>query len=388
VVVLGAVSFLTDVSSEMLFAALPLFLTSVLGATPAVLGLMEGLADFSASSLDLFSGYFSDRVGKRKPIAAGGYALSTLAKGLLPFARAAPEVVLFRVVDRFGKSIRGVPRDALLAAVAPASRRGKAFGLHKALDRAGAMVGPLWTYWVLSRFGHSRSAFQHLFASALVPGFAAVLVLVLFVKERPAPTKPRAPLVETLRRLDPKCRHFFASSAIFSAAYFSWAFLLLAASRVGFPAEQVALLYVLYNASASLFAAPVGMLSDRLGRRTLIAASFALYAFLSAGLAIADSREAVVPLFVLYGIFLAIDEGQSRAYIADLVPDTARATALGAYGLVTGIVYFPASLVAGLAWTRFGPRFAFGAAAALAVAALAHFLLGGPSKPARALARS
>ena len=183
VVTLGVVSFLTDVSSEAIFAVLPIFLTSVLGAGTLVLGAMEGLADFAASSLDLASGYLSDRLGKRKAIAVLGYGLSSLAKVVLLLAATAGQVLAFRVVERLGKSIRGAPRDALLSGVAPKAKRGASFGLHKAFDKAGAILGPLVAYAILDRYGQSLEGFRTLFAVALVPAFASVAVLVFFVRE-------------------------------------------------------------------------------------------------------------------------------------------------------------------------------------------------------------
>ena len=183
VVALGIVSFLTDVSSEMIFAVLPIYFVMVLGGSPVLLGVMEGLADFASSSLDLASGRASDRTGKRKPLAQAGYALSTIAKGLLLVLTSAAGVMAFRVIERLGKSIRGAPRDALLAAIAPKERRGLSFGLHKTFDRAGAVIGPLLAYLVLSRFEPTLGTFRWLFAAALIPAVLAVAVLADLTNE-------------------------------------------------------------------------------------------------------------------------------------------------------------------------------------------------------------
>jgi MFS family permease len=374
IVALGVVSLLTDVSSEAIFAILPLFVTSVLGASAAMLGAMEGFADFAASSLDLLSGYLSDRWHRRKPLVVLGYGLSSLAKAVLLVARTAGQVFAFRVVERLGKSIRGAPRDALLATVASTERRGASFGLQKAFDKAGAIVGPLLAYALLDRWGQSGRSFHRLFTLALAPAFAAVAVLAFGVSDRSAGAAPGLPIASALRSLGPRFRHYLVSAGLFSGAYFSFAFLLLAAARVGFEPKHVALLYGLFNASFTIVSVPIGRLGDRIGRRTIIGLSYGLYALVAAGFAVADSKPVVVALFLLYGVFFAIDEGQTKAYITDLTPSETRATAIGAYGFVTGVVYLPASLGAGLLWKAFGPQLTFGVAAGIALLALGHFI--------------
>ena len=388
VVLLGVVSFLTDVSSEAILAVLPLFVTSVLGASTFVVGAMEGLADFAASSLDMASGFVSDRTGKRKSIAVLGYGLSSVAKAVLLVASTAGQVLAFRVVERLGKSVRGAPRDALLSAVTPKANRGGSFGLHKAFDKAGAIVGPLLAYALLGRFGQSLGSFRRLFLVALVPAFASVAVLALLVPERAAAPRPRARLREVLSTLEPGFRHYLVSAGLFSMAYFSFAFLLLAAARAGFAAKDVALLYALFNLSFTVISVPIGRLGDRIGRRALIASSYLLYAVMTAGFAVLTSKLGVVLLFLLYGAFYAIDEGQTKAYIADLSPEQGRATAIGTYGFVTALAYLPASLIAGLLWKAFGPVATFGAAAAMALVAFAYFVAFAPGKAALADSRA
>lgn len=381
---LGVVSFLTDVSSEAIFAVLPLFLVGVLGASTVTLGIMEGLADFSASSLDLASGYVADRTGRNKLLATMGYGFSSLSKLLLVAATAVPQVVTFRVVERLGKSIRSAPRDALLAASASIQHRGFAFGVHKTFDKGGAVMGPLLAFALLARLGTSAGSFHTLFSLAVLPAFAAVAVLALAVRERGRPPRGRRPVGEVLREAGAPFRRYLAVVAVFSLAYSSFAFLLLEANEVGFSAKNVALLYALYNASFTLTSAPIGKLGDRLGRRAVIGLSYALYAATLLGLAFAHSRGAVVTLFVLYGAFYAVDEGQTKAFIADLVPSDARATGLGIYGLVTGVMYLPASLVAGALWRVGGAQLAFGFGAGVAVLALLLFLALRPGTAAAA----
>jgi len=285
VVILGVVSFLTDVSSEAIFAVLPLFLTSVIGASTLVLGAMEGVADFAASSLDMASGYFSDRLGKRKSIVVFGYSLSSMAKVVLVVASTAGQVFAFRVIERLGKSIRGAPRDALLAGVAPKERRGASFGVHKGFDKAGAVMGPLLAYALLDQFGQSLDGFRKLFAVAVVPAMASVAVLVFCVREHAGPGRAHVPLGTSLRTLGPRYRHYLLSAGMFSVAYFSFAFLMLAASRVGFALKHVVLLYALFNVSFTVVSVPIGRIGDRIGRRSLIAVSYVLYAIM------ADSRS-------------------------------------------------------------------------------------------------
>jgi MFS family permease len=286
----------------------------------------------------------------------------------------AGQVFAFRVVERLGKSIRGAPRDALLADVATQEKRGASFGLHKAFDKAGAILGPLLAFALLDHFGSSRESFRTLFLVSVVPAFASVAVLVLFVPERKGAAHERMPIREALRTLGPRFRHYLISAGIFSGAYFSYAFLMLAAARAHFESKHVALLYALFNVSFTVLSVPIGKLGDRIGRRAIIAASYGLYALMATGFALTTSKAVVILLFLAYGVFYAIDEGQTKAYITDLVPKESRATAIGTYGFVTALVYLPASLVAGFLWKALGPGFTFGTAACVAVVAAVYFL--------------
>lgn len=370
---LGIVSFLTDVSSETIFAVLPIYFVSVIGGSTVVLGIMEGLADFASSSLDLASGYLSDRTGKRKWLAFSGYALSTAAKSLLVLATTVGGVVAFRVIERLGKSIRGAPRDAMLASLAPKEKRGVSFGLHKALDKAGAVLGPLLAYAALAYFGSTVGTFHVLFIAALIPAVIATVVLGVFVKDRAASIRRRVSIRETLATLGPDYRRYLAATAVFSLGYFSFAFLVLKAKSVGFEIQDQALLYGLFNLVFTIVSIPIGRLGDWLGRRTIVIASYVIYGGMSAGFLMADSRWAVIVLFVVYGVFYAMNEGQSKAYLADLSEEESRATAIGIYGFVTGLVYLPASLIAGWLWT-YGPGWTFAFAIGTTVCALAMFL--------------
>jgi MFS family permease len=374
VIALGAVSFLTDLSSETIFAVFPIYFIAVMGGSALALGLIEGLADFASSSLDLASGYASDRTGKRKWIAVSGYSVSTLAKSILLFAASTGGILAFRVIERLGKSIRSAPRDALLAAIAPKQSRGLAFGVHKALDKTGAVVGPFLAYLVLDRFGSTRGTFQVLFLAALVPAAVAVVVLATCVKDRPVEVRQRTSIRSTLGALGPRYRAYLMATVLFSLGYFSFAFLMLKAQTVGFEVKDQALLYGLFNLVFMVVSVPIGWLGDRIGRRAIVIVSYVLYACMAAGFLMANSQAAVVAMFLIYGVFYAMDEGQAKAYLADLSEDENRATAMGVYGIVTGLAYLPASLIAGWLW-GFGPQWTFAFAVGTSLSALAVFLV-------------
>jgi MFS family permease len=371
VVKLGVVSLLTDVSSEMIFSVFAIFFTTIAGGSSALLGLVEGSADFSASSLDALAGWLSDRSGRRKALALVGYGFSALAKVILLVGNSVALLSLFRVTERFGKSFRGPPRDAWLSAIAEKGVRGYSFGVHKALDKAGAVAGPLIAYWLLASRGESAASYRLLFWVALGPAVAAVLVLWL-IEDRPSAPRVRENLFAAWKTLSPAFKRYLVAAAIFSLAYFSFGFLLLRAQAVGFSAKDVVLLYALFNVAFVVAAPAIGRLGDRIGRARIVVLGYVVYFAMSLGFAYATSKGQVVVLFVLYGLFFSIDEAQSKAYIADLEPER-RATAIGIYNFVTGAIYLPASLVAGALWTV-RPGLVFELAAALSIAALGAFL--------------
>ena len=374
---LGLVSFLTDLSSEMIFSVFAIFFTTVAGASAALLGLVEGLADLSACSLNYLAGWLSDRSGRRKPFALAGYGFSTLAKGLLLLGSSVPGLMLFRVVERLGKGFRGPPRDAWLAALSHKGSRGYAFGVHKALDKAGAVLGPLLAYALLSWLGEGPEGYRVLFWVAMVPALASVLALSR-VREHSGPVLARESVLDNWSRLSPQFKRYLACAALFSLAYFSFGFLLLRAHSVGFSVKDIVLLYALFNVSCVLAAPLIGKLSDRIGRGHTIMLGYGIYLLLCLGFAFAATQPQVLCLFVAYGVFYAIDEAQNKAFIADLEAQR-RATAVGLYNLVTGALYLPASLLAGALWLAH-PATAFLAAAALALLALALFALLRPDR--------
>lgn len=369
---LGLVSFLTDLSSEMIFSVFAIFFTTVAGASAALLGVVEGLADLSASSLNYFAGWLSDRTGKRKVFALAGYGFSTLAKVILLVSSSVAGLTIFRVIERLGKGFRGPPRDAWLSAVVDKGTRGYAFGVHKALDKSGAVLGPLVAYGLLVWLGDGADTYQVLFWVAMVPAVLSIVALSL-VKDKPAPQRQRESMRETWAALSPQFKRYLVSAGIFSLAYFGFGFLLLRAYSVGFAARDIVLLYALFNIACVIAAPLIGKLSDRWGRPRMILLGYLTYFLLSLGFALASAQWQVVVLFVLYGVFYAMDEAQNKALIADLELER-RASAMGLYNFVTGILYLPASLLAGALWLLH-PSSAFYAAAGLSLVAMVVFMV-------------
>jgi MFS family permease len=371
VVKLGIVSFLTDVSSEAIFSVFSIFFTTIAGASAALLGFVEGLADFSASSLDYLSGWLADRSGKNKPLTIVGYLFSTLAKITLLISSSVSALALFRVIERLGKSFRGPPRDAWLSAVAEKSSRGYAFGVHKALDKSGAVLGPLAAYVILNKYGQNLRAFHLLFIMAVIAAALAVIILC-FIKDQPPREHRRENIFKSWGALSKSFKLFLIPAGIFSLAYFSFEFLLLRAYTLGFSVKDVVLLYALFNVAFVIAAVPAGKLGDFIGRKSIIILEYVIYIIMCLGFILATQKWEVAALFILFGIFYSIDEAQSKAFIADIEKDR-RATAIGMYNFTTGLIYLPASVIAGALWVLH-PTYAFGLAAIITFAALAAFI--------------
>ncbi len=374
IIVLGLASFFTDVASEMVYPLVPLFLTASLGASPAVLGLVEGLAESTASLLKVFSGYLSDRVGNRKWPTILGYTLSGMGKVLLAAATSWGTVLLGRVGDRLGKGIRTAPRDALVADSVADGRHGAAFGLHRALDSSGAVIGVLLAYAFLAQL---RSDYVTVFRWSLIPAAIGIGFLFL-VRETPGAGPAGSALSFDWRTLPLRLRRFLLLALAFALGNSSNAFLLLRAGNLGMSGAGTVLLYLAYNVVYAAVSYPAGRLSDRIGRKHMLVAGYAFYGLVYLGFATVGGAQAWLlwPLFVLYGAYSGLTDGMEKALIADLAPADVRATALGLHGTLVGVGLFVASLVAGQLWDHVGAAMVFyvggamGLGAAAAVACL------------------
>ncbi len=371
---LGIVSLLTDVSSEMIFTLVPLLLSNVLGAASTIIGLIGGLSESTDAIFRMFSGWFSDRIGKRKLLAVLGYSISTIAKPFMYLASTWGVVLGVRFGDRVGKGIRGSPRDALIADSVSADEKGRGFGLHRAMDTLGAVLGlaiaAVIIYLVQGRgLELGLKTYQWLVVVGIVPAVLAVLVLVVFVHERGRKTSPSGTSHKgfTWNRLipgfDTRFRVFLAIMVIFTLGNSSDFFVILRAQNLGAPLIQVVLMLVLLNVTYSAMSLPAGMLSDRLGRRRVIILGWFIYALAYLGFAVASTLWQVWLLFACYGIYYGIVEGVARALVADLVTEEKRGTAYGLYHGVVGLSLLPASLIAGWLWDAISPAapFFFGA---------------------------
>lgn len=361
VFILGITSFLTDLSSEIVYPLVPLFLTSVLGAPFSVVGLIEGIAESTASVIKVFSGWLSDRWRRRRPLTILGYGISAIAKPLMAAATAWPLVLFLRFGDRLGKGIRNAPRDALIADSTEPRTRGRAFGFHRAADTAGASLGALVA---LAALGLAGERYRAIFLVSAIPAGLGVATLFL-VRERVRPHPQSGPPRLSLSQFDRRFKLFLLASAIFALGNSSDAFLILRARDLGLSAFAAVLAYVIFNLVYAVFSMPAGSLSDRVGRRRIIAAGFVVFTLVYLGFALAGGDAAVWPLFAVYGLYMALTEGVGKAFAADMAPPHAVGTALGTYHTLTGLLTFFASLVAGLLWDAAGPRapFLFGAGA-------------------------
>lgn len=374
VAVLGIASFFTDISSEMLYPIIPIFLTSVLGAPMSIVGLIEGIAESTASVLKAFSGWFSDKVGKRRPFVIIGYSLSSLAKPILFLSYVWPTVLAARFIDRFGKGIRTSARDALIADSTDVDYRGKAFGFHRAMDTLGACIGPLLAIWFLAIF---KENLRPIFLIAFIPALLTVLTLIFFLKREPPLSKPAENILkfDFVRSLSPDFKKFLFISSLFAIGNSSDAFLVMRAKGMGLSTSLVILAYVLYNASYSVLSTPFGILSDRLSRKSVIIIGYLVFAAVYIGFGSLASSGMVWPLFAIYGFYMAMTEGVGKAFVVDLVESRYRGTALGLYHCITGILTFFASLAAGLLWTHIGAAAPFLYGALMAVISCIAFLI-------------
>lgn len=372
---LGMVSLCTDMSSEMVYPLTPLLLTHVLGAPAWTVGLIEGIAESTASLLKLFSGWLSDRVGRRKPFAVAGYGLASVAKPLLGTATGWTTVLGARFLDRVGKGLRAAPRDALILENCTPDQRGRAFGLHRSMDTLGAVLGPLLGFLLMRHFAARGEAFtfRTLYLLAFVPALLGVLVLLLVVREKPMErtAAARPPGLAAWRSLRPDYRRYLLIVGLFGLGNSSDAFLLLRAQERGVGTEWLLLLYALFNVVEASLGYFAGGLSDRVGRRPLVAAGYGVFALVYLGFAILNGVLAVWLLFLAYGFYYTLTQGAQKALAADLAHPARRGAEMGAFHFLVGIAALPASLLAGRLYTLApAAPFYVGAATAFSAALL------------------
>lgn len=381
----GLTSFFMDVSSEMVLNILPLFLANVLGVKTNIIGLIEGLAEATASILKLFSGWLSDKLGERKWLAVAGYSLSALSKPFFYFANSWGLIAGVRWADRVGKGIRTAPRDALVADSVTKETRGLAFGFHRAMDTAGAMVGLLiavLVVWLAQKNtpALAKSTFQTVVLLSLLPAVLAVLSLILGANNVPVTSQRAAPQF-SLRGIGKPFTTFLVITSIFTLGNSSDAFLVLRAQNLGISVTGILMMLAMFNLIYTLVSTPAGSLSDRVGRRRVIIGGWLVYAVIYLGFALAQAAWQVWALYVAYGLYYGLAHGAANALVADLAPEHLRGVAYGTYNAVIGALAFPASFIAGLLWqgagrwSGFGPAapFLFGGALALVAALMMAF---------------
>ena len=381
VVAIGLVSLLNDASSEIIYPLLPIFLTATLGASAEAVGIIEGAAESISSLLKLFAGYISDRVGKRKWLVVSGYALASFVRPFLGFANNWHQVLAIRLADRVGKGVRTSPRDAMIADTVAVEQRGLAFGFHRAMDHAGAVIGPLIGYalvvlFVVNATAPTRREFMFIFLIASVPAVFAVLVAVFFMRDTQVQRSKTAAVPKlSLRGFDSNFKRFLVILALFTLSNSSDSFLILRARESGVSIILVPLLWAAHHGSKVLSSLWGGDLSDRLGRKSLIVSGWLLYALVYGGFAFVRSEAGVWALFLVYGVYFGLAEGAEKALVADLVRPDQRGTAYGLYNLALGIAVFPASLLMGIIWDWKGPTAAFLISAVMGATAAGLLLL-------------
>lgn len=353
----GFVSFFMDVSSEMVYPLVPLFLANILGVNKSVIGLIEGIAESTASLLKVFSGWYSDRIGRRKGLMGIGYAVSVLSRPLIALAVAWQHILASRFIDRLGKGIRTAPRDAIIAESSDPEVMGRAFGFHRAMDTLGAVIGPALAFFLLSVFSGD---FRKVFWVSMIPGIIAVLLIVFLIKEKKKalPERHERPKL-TLSHFDWRFKFFLVITTLFAVGNSSDVFLILRSQQLGIETAMIPVVYLTFNLVYALSAIPAGIAADKFGKKKVVLIGFILFALIYYGFAVADSPSAVWALFCFYGVFMGLTEGVQKAFLTTIIPPDFKATAFGVYNTAIGLALFPASLIGGWLWDSFSPAATF-----------------------------
>lgn len=370
VTVTGFVSFFMDVSSEMIYPLVPLFLANVIGVNKSVIGLIEGIAESTASLLKVFSGWYSDRIGNRKWLMVAGYGISTLSRPIIALASGWHHVMASRFIDRFGKGVRTAPRDAIIAESADRAFLGRAFSFHRSMDTMGAVVGPALTFFLLGLFSNN---YRTVFWLSMIPGIIAVLLIIFFITEKKKVSVAHSERPKlTLKHFDWRFKFFVLIATLFAIGNSSDVFLILRAEQVGIPVAIIPIVYLVFNLLYSLSAIPAGIAADRFGRKRVILLGFLLFAVIYYGFAVSTTTTMIWVLFGLYGVFMGLTEGIQKAFLATIIPQDFKATAFGVYNTAVGLAMFPASLIGGILWESVSPSatFYFGSVTAVLSAAL------------------
>ncbi|MEI6692342.1 MAG: MFS transporter [Chlorobium sp.] len=369
----GLVSFFMDVSSEMIYPLLPLYLANMLGVNKSLIGLIEGTAESTASLIKVFSGWLSDRIGKRKSLMITGYAISTMSRPIIALADVWQQVLVSRFFDRLGKGIRTAPRDAIISDSTDTAHLARSFSYHRSMDTMGAMVGPAIALIVLQL--HSNN-YKLVFWLSMIPGFIAVFIIAGFIKDTKKGSKTtldRTPF--TLKYLDWKVKFFILITTIFALGNSSDAFLILRAEQLGLKTVIIPAIYLMFNLVYSLSAIPAGIAADKFGKKRIILLGFILFTILYYGFAVVKSTTGIWVLFALYGLFMGLTEGIQKAFLSTIIPVNYKATAFGVYGMTAGLATFPASLLGGLLWDLVSPSATFYFGASMAALSTVLFIV-------------
>lgn len=379
-VVLGLISCFSDISSEMVYPLIPLYLTAAFGATPAMIGIVEGFAESVAGLLKVFSGYLSDRFQQKKALAFGGYAAGVLYKIALLFSGSWTGILGARVIDRFGKGVRTAPRDVMVAESAGESGMGQAFGIHKMLDMAGSAIGILLAFILVRRVG--SDGYRTVFAVSIIPiSFSLLLFFLIHEKKGRHEVAPRERFWRNISRLDGRLKLYLTVTFLFTLGNSSNSFLLLRASDIGFDDSDTILLYFLYNVTASALAIPCGKLSDKIGRKRVLVWGYLTFSLVYFGFAFCNTKLMMALIFVIYGGYTAMTAGAERAFIVEAAPPQLIGTMLGLHSMLAGIALLPASVIAGLLWDGIGAAapFIFGGGLSLLSAVILVLKFGDAS---------